>query len=829
VTARQHNLPAPHTQLFGRRQDCATVRDLILETPGRLVTLTGTGGCGKTQLALLVATSLIETFPDGVRLVDLASVQTAQLVPTAMISALGVREQPNETPLQTLVDWVGARRVLLVLDNCEHLLDACAQLATALLDGCPNLRLLTTSREPLRISGERVWRVPSLGVPEPGSTLLPDQVTRFPSVQMFVQRAQAIRSGFMVSARNAAVVGTICAHLEGLPLAIELAAAWVRVLDVEQILERLDDTFGLLVGGSRTAPTRQHTMRATMDWSYGLLTDAERVVFQRLAVFVGGWSLEAAENVCSGGTVERPEMLAYISRLVDASLIQVDEREERPRYRLLEPVRQYALLYLRESGELEAARRQHATYFLSYALFWETDANYGGPGRRAALAALDREQDNLRATLRWCLDYGEAEQGIFLARALWTPWVLHGLNTEGRSWLAPLAALPGAAQDPALRAVAQSIEATLAMRQDEYVVAQALLHAALPHLRQAPAPRVRITVPNDLGLMAMVQGDFSTAQALLEEALAASRAAGFRVDESISLRNLARVALWQRDYPTARALCQEAEVLARAAGDEWCVCGALNGAAQVALRQGDLSTARPLLEECVAWERTITRVGDLWTLAFSLDDLAQVAIAEGNYAEARTSLRESLLLRREQGSRYGVLFSLEYIATLAAAEADSRSAIQLATAVASLRDAYGMRQSPMGQAMLDKWLVPLRQALGEDAYQSAWDAGRAMSFDQAVELALAATEPQPETQSPTDLPDQAPYAPKQRVTELSPREQQVASLLAEGLTNRQIAERMVVTERTVAAHIEHILDKLGFASRHQVATWAADNGLRNGT
>jgi non-specific serine/threonine protein kinase len=812
-------LPALHTQLFGREQDAAALRELLLQTPGRLVTLTGAGGCGKTQLALLVATSLIDAFPDGVWLVDLAPVQAAQLVPQTVISALGLREQPSETASQTLVGWIGGRRVLLVLDNCEHLLNACAQLAAALLDACPNLRLLTTSREPLRVSGERVWRVPSLGVPEARSILLPEQVTQFPSLQLFFQRAQAVQSDFVVTPGNAAVVAAICARIAGLPLAIELAAAWVRVLDVDQILERLDDTFELLVGGSRSAPTRQQTMRAALDWSYGLLSEAERVVFQRLAVFVGGWTLEAAEHICSGagGTVGR-HALRHMTRLVDASLVHVEKRDGRARYGLLEPVRQYALMCLSASGELEAVRDQHAAFFLSYAERWETDANFGGPGRQAALTALQREQDNLRATFQWCLEQGDAENGILLARALWTFWVIHGLYTEGRSWLAPLAALPDAAKAPAMRAVAQGIEATLAWRQDDFAVAQALIQDALPHLRQAPAPRLLITVPLDLGFISERQGDLSGAQTHVEEALAAARAAGYRVDEAIALRNLARVALLQEAYPTARAMAEESETLARAVGDEWALCNSLTALQQVALRLGELATARRLLDESLALAR---RIGDVWVLPFSLDELAQVSIAEGRHEEARRALRESLLLRQDQGSRSGITYSLDSIAALAAAEKQPQRAIQMLGAAASIRETIGERLTPVARTMVDEWLRPLQRALGQDAFQSAWEAGRAMSIEQALELALAATQtPPPQAEGP-------PEGPKQRVTELSPREEQVAALLADGLTNRQIAERLVVTDRTVAAHIEHILDKLGFASRHQVAAWATENLSRS--
>jgi predicted ATPase/DNA-binding CsgD family transcriptional regulator len=812
-------LPALHTQLFGREQDSATVRGLTLQTPGRLVTLTGTGGCGKTQLALLVATSLIDAFPDGVWLVDVVPVQAAQLVPQTVISVLGLREQPNETASQTLVGSIGARSLLLVLDNCEHLIDACATLATALLDACPNLRLLTTSREPLRISGERVWRVPSLSIPEARLGLLPDQVAQFPSVQLFVQRAQAVKSDFALTSRNAAAVSAICARLEGLPLAIELAAAWVRVLGLDQILERLDDTFELLVGGSRSAPSRQQTMQATMDWSYGLLSEAERVVFQRLAVFVGGWSLEAVEEVCSGGAVGRHEVLAGLTRLVDVSLVQVDEREEHSHYRLLEPVRQYALMCLSASDELEAVRRLHAVFFLSYAERWEHDANYGGPGRQAALTALERELDNLRTTLQWCLEHGDAENGIRLGRALSTFWVLRGLYSEGRSWLAQLAALPGAANTPALRAVAQGIEASLAARQGNYAEAQALFREVLPHLgqAQAQAPRLLHSVHIDLSVIAARQGDHAGSRAHAEEALKATRAAGHRADESFALFILGQQALFEANYSMARALGDESRALARVVDDDEASCLALTMLAQVALRQGDQSAARQFVDEGLALAR---RIGEYWFLSDGLDVLAQLAIADGDYVQARSATRESLLLRQNLSSRPAIAYSLESIAGLAAAEKEPQSALQLAGAAASIRDAIGERQSLMGQAMVDEWLIPLRHSLGQDEFRSAWEAGRAMSIEQAVELALAAT------QSAPPQPEQPPDDSRQRGAELSPREREVAALLAEGLTNRQIAEQLVVTQRTVASHIEHILEKLGFASRHQVGVWAAEHGLQ---
>jgi non-specific serine/threonine protein kinase len=782
------------------------------------VTLTGTGGCGKTQLALVVATGLLDSFRDGVWLVDLVPVQTAHLVPQTAIAAIGLSEQSGETPLRTLVGRIGGRRLLLLLDNCEHVIDACAQLAEALLDACPNLRLLTTSREPLRIAGESVWRVPSLGIPEPRSELAPDRVAQFPAPQLFVQRAQAVKSDFAMTSRNAAVVSAICARLEGLPLAIELAAAWVRALSVEQILERLDDTFDLLVGGgSRSAPGRQHTMRAAIDWSYGLLTEAERVVFQRLAVFVGGWSLEAAENVCSDQTVDRREVLARLTRLVDASLVQMEDREQHARYRLLEPVRQYAQMRLSAASDLDAARRQHAAYYLSFAEQWETDANFGGPGRQTALTALERELDNLRAALQWCLETGEAEKGIFLARALWTFWVIRGLYAEGRSWLAQLAALPDAEEAPALRAVAQSIEATLAFRQGDYAVARTLLLQVVPLLPQARvhAPRLVHSVPTDLGNIEQKLGDYSSAGAYFEDALAAVRAAGLRMDEALSLQNLAVQALTEGDYSTAHARGEESLALAREVGDEWAECLSLSALSRIEMLLGNRSAAWRRVEETSTLAR---KIGERSLLADSLQILGQLAVADGKYPEARAALRECLVARQDMGSRPRIAHLLEEIAALAAAEMDVERAIQLLGAATRIREAIGERLSPMRQAVVDQRLSPLQQALGPEATRSAWEAGRAMPPERALELALAAT------QTRSTQPGQP--APRQLVAELSPREQQVAALLAEGLTNRQIAERLVVTQRTVASHIEHILEKLGFASRHQVGVWVAEHGLQ---
>jgi non-specific serine/threonine protein kinase len=811
-----HNLPTHATALVGRDREVADLRQLLLSDDGRLVTLTGVGGCGKTRLALGVAASLIGSFKDGVRLVELAAVVDPALVPQAVASVLSVRERSDRSLRDALVAHLARRQVLLVLDNCEHLVKVCAELADTLLQGCPGVRVLATSREALHIPGERAWRVPSLAIPDPHSIVRPEQLTRFAAAQLFVERAQAVQSNFGVTPRSAPVLAAICARLEGLPLAIELAAAWVRALGVEQILERLDDVFGLLVGGSQLGPSRQQTMRATLDWSYGLLAPSEQIVFQRLAVFVGGWSLEAAEVVCSGGGVAPQEVLGLLTRLVDASLVQVDEQDGRARFRLLEPVRQYAQARLEASGEMDAVRLLHATCFERFAERWEPAANVGGPRREAAHAALELEQDNLRAALRWCLDQGDAAMGFRLGRAHWNLWVVQGAFSEGRAWLTQLAALPDAANDPAMRAVAQSIEATLAWRQGSYARALELQKEALPLLREADDPWPLHAALADLGLIAQLQGDFRAAQTHFDESLGVARTAGDRVNEAIALQNLAQLALVQEDYPTAYARSEASLAVARAAGDAWAVSLSLGRLGLVALRQGDLARAGRLAEEAVALRR---QIGERYLLASSLDLVGQVAMAEGHNAEARAALRESLHLRRDQGDRAGIADTLESIAALAATEKQRERAVQLAGAAARIREEIGTQQYPMKRAMLDRWLVPVRQALGTETTTLAWEAGRDMAVEQALDLALAATE------APATRANSPPERSAQQVAGLSPREREVAGLLALGLSNRQIAQRLVVTERTVAAHIEHILDKLGFASRHQVGTWANEHGL----
>ena len=424
-----NNLPRQLTSFIGREREMAEVRRLLSTT--RLLTLTGSGGCGKTRLALQVAADLVEAFAEGVWFVDLAPLSDPALVPQTVAATLRVREEPGRPILITLSEYLQPRHLLLVLDNCEHLVGACAELAQALLRACPHLQILATSREPLRIGGETTWRVPSLSLPDLLRLPLVESLAEYEAVRLFTDRAEVVLPGFLVTDQNALAVAQVCHRLDGIPLAIELAATRVKVLPVHQIAARLDDRFRLLTGGSRTALPRQQTLRAVMDWSYILLSEKERTLLRRLSVFAGGWTLDAAEAVCSGNRIETVEVLDLLAQLVDRSLVAVDREDAEARYRLLDTVRQYAREKLQDSGEETEVHGRHREWFLDLAE--RTEPELLGPEQGVWLARLEAEHDNLRAALTWSQQEEEGgEAGLRLAGALGRFWWMRGHLTEGR-------------------------------------------------------------------------------------------------------------------------------------------------------------------------------------------------------------------------------------------------------------------------------------------------------------------------------------------------------------------------------------------------------------
>jgi predicted ATPase/DNA-binding SARP family transcriptional activator len=788
VQAPDHNLPVQLTRFIGREREMAEVRRLLAST--HLLTLTGAGGCGKTRLALQAAASVLEEFPDGVWLVELAPLVDPTLVPQAVAAVLGVREQPGRSVAETLLDRLRPRFLLLVLDNCEHLLTAVAQLAERLLRACPHLRILATSREGLNIVGEQMFRVPPLPVPPdvdrgswivgrpngllPQRSTIPDPASdllQYEAVQLFVDRAGASQPGFAVTAGNAPAVAQVCRRLDGIPLAIELAAARVRVLPVEQIHARLDDMFRLLTGGSRTALPRQQTLRAAIDWSYELLTEAERTLLRRLSVFAGGWTLEAAEGVCAGDGIEAWEVLDVLTGLVDKSLVIVDEQGEQPRYRLLETVRQYGRERLLEAGEEAAVRGRHRDWCLALA----EQGALPGESERAWYDRLEREHDNLRAALAWSKVQGQGEVGLRLGGALPWFWERRGYWTEGREQLAGLLALPGAQARTAVRAEALYGAGWLAHDQGEYGPAQALIEEGLAIFRELGdkggiatslgglgkvahhqgdygAARALyeecLTIQRELGNkggnvltrtglggVARAQGDYGAARAIFEEALAIHRERGNKSDIAWSLSFLGNVASDQRNYEEAWALFEESLAIHREAGDKCGIAWLLNRLGRVALSQGNYEAARALLEESLAIHREL---GSKWGIAWSLCFLGTFALSQGDYGAARALLEESLAIFRELGSKWGIASILEGLAALAVAQAQSERAARLFGAEEGLREAMGAPLPPADRAEHDRSVAAVRTALGEEGFAAAWAEGQRMELEQAIACALEA-------------------------------------------------------------------------------------------
>ncbi len=729
LAAFTHNLPVQLTRFIGREREMTEVKRLLAAS--HLLTLTGSGGCGKTRLALQVAADLLEEYPDGVWLVELAALADPALVPQTIAAALGVREQPGRSLIETLTDYLRPKHLLLVVDNCEHLLAACAQLTDALLRGCPKLRLLASSREGLGIAGEQTYSVPSLSLPDARRLPPLERLQGFEAVQLFAARAALSQPTFAVTAANAAAVAHVCQRLDGIPLCIELAAARVKALPVEKLNERLSDMFRLLTGGSRTALPRQQTLRALIDWSYDLLTDAERSLLRRLSVFAGGWTLEAAEAVCMGEGVETWEVLDLLTSLVEKSLVLYEEQAGEGRYRLLETVRQYARDRLLEAGEAEVVRQRHRDWFLALAERAEPELSRGS--QTEWLEWLEREHDNLRAALAWSGAPVQVEAGLRLGGALGRFWQVRGYWREGREQVEGLLALPGAEARTAARANALRVAGLLASFQGDHGTAQALLEESVAIRRELGSEEDTALALTQLGGAACERGDFAAARAPFEECLAVSRTLGYKEGIARSLLGLGAVAHAQGDHGTARALLEESVAIFRQLGDKFHIAMALGDLGWVARHQGEYGEARALDEESLAIAREL---GNKLGTAHSLYELGMVAHAQADFGTARAHLEERLAICRELSHRHGVVENLEGLAAVAIAQAQPARAARLFGAAEGLREAMGAPLPPADRAEHERSVAAVRAALGEDAFAVAWAEGRAMSLEQAVANAL---------------------------------------------------------------------------------------------
>ena len=769
-----NNLPQQTTSFIGREQEVRAVKTLLLQS--RLLTLTGAGGSGKTRLSLQVAADLLNGDGDGVWLVELGALFDPALVPQAVADVLGVKETP-ETPLaQTLAEWLKEKRLLLILDNCEHLVSACASLADALLRSCPGVHLLTSSREALNVPGEQMYRVPTLSVPDPKQTYTPPALLPFESVRLFTERAKTVQPSFAVTDANAADVAAICVRLDGIPLAIELAAARVRSLPVEQINTRLDQRFRLLTGGSRTVLPRQQTLRALVDWSYDLLTQNEKTLLCRLSVFAGGWTLEAAEAVCSDETIEAWEVLDLLTSLVNKSLVAYDETEDGAgRDRLLETVRHYAADLLAASGETEDVQARAASWFLRFAE--EAKPKLSGPEQGIWLSRLEAEHDNLRASLSWFeTANAPAEAGLKLGGQLFQFWNRRGHLSEGRLWLnRALAKLAQEGEPSVVRARALNASGSLAFRQGDYEAARELREASLAIFRQLGNQSGIAATLMNLGMVAQEQGDYKAAQVLHRESLTIQRQLGDREGIGQALNNLGVVMLNQGDYAAAQALFEEsltlrqqmenkrgiavclinlgdvadsrgeyadAEALHKASlalsreqGEVYGIAASLNRLGSTACRRGDYDAARAFYAEALSLNR---QQGDRSGIADSLMGLGMVAEKQGDLTAAYALCQESLAICRAMGDQRRIVISFVGLGSIAQGQYQPVQAARLLGAAASLRETIGTVLNPADQQEADSQAAQVREALGAEAFFVEWDIGRAMTLDQAVEYALSA-------------------------------------------------------------------------------------------
>lgn len=763
-----NNLPLELSSFVGREKELAEVKRLLEGT--RLLTLTGSGGCGKTRLALVAASELVGGFEDGAWLVELASLADPSLVQGAVATTLGVREQPGNPPTETLSDYLRTKKMLLVLDNCEHLIETCAVLAEALLRTCPNLRILATSREAFGIAGETRLAVPSLSLPDPRHLPTVEDVAHYEAANLFVDRAKTVKPEFALTERNAMSVAQICYRLDGIPLAIELAAARVKVLSVGQIAARLDDRFALLTDGGRTALARQRTLEAAMEWSHELLLREERTLLRRLSVFAGGFTLEVAEEVCSGlpsdEELEQSEVLDLLSRLVDKSLVVVVEQDGEARYRLLETIRQYAAEKLERSGEAAEIRRRHAGFMLTLAE--EAGPELKSPRQGEWLERLETEHDNLRAAMRWMRGEGATEAAARFAWALWLFWFHRGHQDEGRRWIEEVLA-KGDILSTGLRAKAFYADGAMSW---------GLLESA---------DTIR----------------------LLEKSRALFRQAGDRHGAALALGAMGIPTLQQGDVERATAILEEGIELLREVGDRWEVSFMLAHLGMIYLDRDERARATRHFEESLALSR---EVGHKFSGSVSLYNLARAAEAQGDHERAEGLYAEGLTLAVEISDKANAAYCLEGLARVTGARGDHERAVRIFGTAEALLEAAGdpLYAHAQDRPYYERAVDALRTRLDEEAFGEAWSEGRAMEMEQALEYAL---EPR------------QPSAPPAYPAGLSAREVEVLRLVANGMTNAQVARELFISPNTVNRHLNSIYGKLGVSSRAAATRFAAEHHL----
>jgi predicted ATPase/DNA-binding XRE family transcriptional regulator len=717
----RHNLPVSRTTFIGREREIREITDRLAMT--RLLTLAGAGGCGKTRLALQVAAAVVEEYEDGVWLIELATLADPALVPQTVATVLGVREEPGQPILGTLVSTLRGKQLLLVLDNCEHLVGACAALADQLVRACPRLRILATSREVLHLDGEASHLVLPLALPDPSDSPDPQRLFRFEAVRLFLDRAASVQPGFVLTSENAAPVAQVCRQVDGIPLAIELATAYVRGISVEQLAARLDRRFALLSRGSRSALPRHQTLRALVDWSYNLLDEPERLLFARLAVFVGGFTLAAAEAVCADGELVAGDIVQSLLRLVDASLVVVDASEER--YRLLETLREYAGERLATSDLSDSIRGRHADYYLALAA--EAIPQYAGPEHDVLQRQFQVERDNLRAALAW-FQRNDPTRGLRLASALERFWYFEGNVREGKAYLESL--LTRVTDRTALRAKALRDLAKFHELQRELDLARSRAEESLAVSREIGDRQATISTLVLLGFLATGSGDPAQARSLFEEGLSIAHEEGSAEAVIGVLRGLGTLAIIERDYERAHVLVEESLARSRRVGYRFGVVAALQRLGPLTRLEGDYPRARVFLEEGLAGARAINHQASLRCYLASLANLAR---CQGDSAGARQLLQEAL-----RGTRLPVVIAtcLGSFGVLAVYSGATARGVRLLAAAKRQDSTLNGMHVPELPIDAQASLRQARAALGEHLFQQAWFEGDSMTLEQAIGYAL---------------------------------------------------------------------------------------------
>jgi predicted ATPase/class 3 adenylate cyclase len=730
LDVRLNNLPIQPTPLLGREREVAEIADLLRHADVRLLTLTGTGGTGKTRLALQSAAELIDDFEDGVFLVALAPISDPELVASTVAGALSVSESAGRPLKEDLRDFLNTKELLLVLDNFEQVVDA-APLVGELLSGCPGLKVLATSRTLLRIYGEHEYAVRPLELPDPDHLPPIETLRQYEAIRFFTERARAANAHFSLTNENALAVAEICARLDGLPLAIELAAARTKLLSPQAMCSRLSDPLKFLTGGARDLPERQRTLRGAIAWSHALLNEDEQALFARLSVFSDGCALEAVEAVCDPVGDLFVDVLEGLSSLLDKSLLRQEEMvEEEPRFVMLETIREYARERLELSGEAEEIRRMHAEYFL--ALAEQGASEQQGPEETAWLERLDLEHDNMRAALSWMLESEEAEPGMRLAGALWQFWDMRGYYGEGRRWLEEALAKDGRAS--AVRAKALEGVGWLADLQGDIDRAVAAAEEGLSlSARVKIESSVRASFLRILGSAAYVHGDHEQAARLYEESLALSREARDERGVASSLLQLGNVSSDLGDHEEAKTFYEEGLALSRKLDDKALLASALISVGAEFLLQGDHERGAMLNEEAAELYR---ERGNRGHLQYALDNLGWAALVRGNLQQAEELHRESLALSRQLGDKLVAAEALEGLACSASARGEAERVARLFGAAEALREAVGYRQEPREHALREPYLVAARPRLSEARWDAARAEGRRLGFEEAIAYAL---------------------------------------------------------------------------------------------